>query len=405
MAVNLSEPEKVYSIKGINLATAAAGIRYQDRHDLVLIEINENASVAGVFTKNKFCAAPVKLAKEYLSKTTPRFFIINAGNANAGTGKSGLDAAIETTQLVSQEMSVLPTQVIPFSTGVIGELINVDKIKTQLHTLHNSLSDDKWLEAAKAIMTTDTVSKAISEKVTVRNQTIHITGICKGSGMIQPNMATMLAYIATDLAIEKETLQSILSESVEHSFNAITVDSDTSTNDSCMLIATGAANLEFAELDKAEQHEYLAVLNRVMQKLAQSIIRDGEGVSKFVTIKIMQASDFNQAKLVAYSVANSPLVKTALSASDPNWGRIMAAVGKCEDDNLDLSKANLLINSVQVVSDGGLDKNYTEKAGKLAMSEAEIEIMIDLNLGDSHFTVWTTDLTHEYISINADYRS
>ncbi len=405
MAVNLSEPEKVYSIKGINLATAAAGIRYLDRHDLVLIEISENASVAGVFTKNKFCAAPVQLAKEYLSKTTPRYFIINAGNANAGTGKSGLDAAIEITQLVSQEMSVLPTQVIPFSTGVIGELLNVDKIKTQLHTLHNSLSADKWLEAAKAIMTTDTVSKAISEKVIVHNQTIHITGICKGSGMIQPNMATMLAYIATDLAIDKETLQSILSESVEHSFNAITVDSDTSTNDSCMLIATGAANLEFAELDKAEQHEYLVMLNRVMQKLAQSIIRDGEGVSKFVTIKIMQASDFNQAKLVAYSVANSPLVKTALSASDPNWGRIMAAVGKCEDDNLDLSKANLLINSVQVVSDGGLDKNYTEKAGKLAMSEDEIEIMIDLNLGDSHYTVWTTDLTHEYISINADYRS
>ena len=405
MAVNLSEPVEVYSIDGVKLATASAGIRYQDRDDLVLIEIDKKSNVAAVFTSNKFRAAPVNLSIKHLEQSSPRYLIINAGNANAGTGQLGIDAARRTTQLVSEQMNVSPNQVLPFSTGVIGEVLDVDKIKQQLPTLTDSLSAQNWLIAAKAIMTTDTVSKAVSEKINLQGKDIHITGISKGSGMIQPNMATMLAYIATDLGIQKQTLNDVIKTTVDQSFNAITVDSDTSTNDSCVLIATGCSQLDYVDLSANEKNQFLAALTRVMQKLAQAIIRDGEGASKFVQVKIESASDFELAKKVAYSVANSPLVKTALSASDPNWGRIMAAAGKCEDQALDLSQASLVINKVKIMGQGELDPNYTEEAGKSAMQDDEIEIVIQLNQGTSMHTVWTTDLTHEYISINADYRS
>jgi len=405
MTVNLVEPTEVYPIRGIRLASASAGIRYQGRDDLVLIQLDTQSETAAVFTKNKFCAAPVRLCKEHLSEASPKYLIINAGNANAGTGQPGMDAAMAMTQSVSQLMGVQPNEVLPFSTGVIGEVLDTDKIKQQLPKLKSELCEQNWLSAAKAIMTTDTVPKAFSEKITVSNQDIYITGISKGSGMIQPNMATMLAYIATDLAIEKQELQRILTASVDLSFNAITVDSDTSTNDSCVLIATGQSQLNYDSLTANQQKQFCDALNRIMQLLAQAIVRDGEGASKFVEVKVESASNIEQAKKVAYSVANSPLVKTAFSASDPNWGRIMAAAGKCDDEELDLTQASLHINGVEVMSAGELALTYSEEIGKQAMLHDEIEVLIQIHKGSAQHLVWTTDLTHEYITINADYRS
>jgi glutamate N-acetyltransferase/amino-acid N-acetyltransferase len=405
MAVKLTEPTHVHSIKGVRLATASAGIRYAGRDDVVLIEIAEQSNVAAVFTQNKFCAAPVTLSVNHLKHDTPRYLIINAGNANAGTGQLGMDAAIATTNAVAKHMNVTPQQVLPFSTGVIGEVLDVSKIENQLSLLSGNLSEDHWLMAAKAIMTTDTVAKAYSKKINIGGNEISVTGIAKGSGMIQPNMATMLSYVATDLAISKKALQQLLSQAADQSFNAITVDSDTSTNDACVLIATGKAQVSYVALTADEQTQFKHALCWVMLMLAQAIVRDGEGATKFVAVCVEQASHIKQAKMVAYSVANSPLVKTALSASDPNWGRIMAAAGKCCDDDLQLSQASLSINGVSVMVRGELAASYTEQAGKQAMQAEEIEINIQLNLGVVQHTVWTTDLTHEYVSINADYRS
>lgn len=405
MAVNLTEPTQVHAVEGVRLATASAGIRYIGRDDLVLIEIAQDSSVAAVFTQNKFCAAPVTISADHINKKTPRYLIINAGNANAGTGQLGVNAAIETAQEVAKHYNVAQEQVLPFSTGVIGEVLDASKIANQLTCLSENLSSDNWLLAAKAIMTTDTVSKAYSKKISVAGKFVHVTGIAKGSGMIQPNMATMLSYVATDLAISKQTLQKLLSEATEQSFNAITVDSDTSTNDACVLIATGKSEVKYEEISQEEKSQFQQALIWIMQMLAQAIVRDGEGATKFVTVFIDKASQQQQAKSVAYSVANSPLVKTALSASDPNWGRIMAAVGKCDDQDLQLSQASLFINNVPVMEKGELATSYTEQAGKQAMQSEEIEIKVQLNLGQAKHTVWTTDLTHEYVSINADYRS
>ena len=405
MAVGLDEPAEVYNIEGVRLSVASAGIRYKDRNDITLIEVSDHSTVAAVFTQNKFRAAPVDLACKHLQAATPRYLIINAGNANAGTGQPGVDAAVQTTLAVAKQTNVNSEQVLPFSTGVIGEILDVEKIESQLPLLIKDLSESHWLQAAKAIMTTDTVSKAYSKKIQIGGSNIHITGIAKGSGMIQPNMATMLSYIATDLAIQQESLQSILVSSTDKSFNSITVDSDTSTNDACVLIATGKSSVKYENLTDAEQSDFANALCRVMQMLAQSIVRDGEGASKFVTIKITQAMNAEQAKLVAYSVANSPLVKTALAASDPNWGRIMAAAGKCNDEQLQLAHANLLINDISVMEKGEIATTYSEDAGKKAMASDEIVISIELGLGNAESTVWTTDLTHEYIRINAEYRS
>lgn len=405
MAVNLIEPNEAYPVKGVKLAAASAGIRYQGRDDLVLFELNEEAQTAAVFTKNKFCAAPVELCKKHLQEAAPRYLIINAGNANAGTGQLGIDAALSSSRFVSDQMNVVVNQVLPFSTGVIGEVLDADKISSKLPALKSNLSENNWLSAAKAIMTTDTVSKVSSQKITLANKDVIITGICKGSGMIQPNMATMLAYIATDLEVTKEDLKSLLAESVDQSFNSITVDSDTSTNDSCVLIATGKSGLKYDTLTPLDKKQFCQTLLLVMQQLAQAIVRDGEGASKFVTVTVKSAHSVGLAKKVAFSIANSPLVKTALSASDPNWGRIMAAAGKLDDEMLDLSKASLYINNVEVMCEGELASNYTEETGKQAMSQNEIQIDIELNQGNFQNTVWTTDLTHEYISINADYRS
>ena len=405
MPVGLKEPVNVECVNGIRLAATAAGIRYQNRNDLVLIELSEQTQLAAVFTRNKFRAAPVTLAIQNLSKAKPRYLIINAGNANAGTGKRGYDGAVKTTQAISSATNVRSDQVLTFSTGVIGELLDANKIVAKIPELIEKLSPDNWIDAAHAIMTTDTVAKAHSVSIDIGGKRVAITGIAKGAGMIQPNMATMLSYIATDLELSQAVLQQLLTECVDSSFNSITVDSDTSTNDACVLMSTGASSTRFDSLDEGEQNKFKSSLQMVMQGLAQAIIRDGEGVSKFVTINIRQAHNYQQAKNVAFSVANSPLVKTAIAACDPNWGRILAAVGKVVDEDLDLSKASMDINGTSIWNKGCLASSYSEELGIQAMIPEEITINIYLGLGSANKTVWTTDLTQEYVRINAEYRT
>lgn len=405
MSVGLIAPESVHEIDGVRLATTAAGVRYQGRDDVALIEIAPESNVAAVFTQNKFCAAPVLVAKHHLLESNTRYLIVNAGNANAGTGRKGVDAAKRVSQCVAEVTAVAIEQVLPFSTGVIGEALDADKICKFVPDLVRDLSADGWIPAARAIMTTDTIAKATSQQVAAADQMFHITGIAKGSGMIQPNMATMLAYVATDLAIEKNTLHELLVRTTEQSFNAITVDGDTSTNDACVLIATGRCGLKYEQLSAQEQQRFEQGLTDVMQTLAQAIIRDGEGASKFVCIHVSDAATEQQAKVVALSVANSPLVKTALAASDPNWGRIMAAVGYAQDSALELNACRLRINDVPVWENGMLASEYNEEKGKAAMTPADINIEISLGLGSAEKSVWTTDLTHEYIRINAEYRT
>lgn len=405
MAVQFTKHNTIHAIAGLRLASLAAGIRYQNRDDLVLIELMDGVSLAAVFTKNNFRAAPVELAIHNLTKADPRYLIINSGNANAGLGALGMQVALATTQAVAAITDVRSEQVLPFSTGVIGEPMDVNRIVTKLPDLYSQLDANNWNAAASAIMTTDTTSKLFSKKISLQGRSIHITGMAKGSGMIQPNMATMLAYIATDLSINKDQLDAILKHTVEDTFNSITVDSDTSTNDACVLIATGSSKLDFDQLDKQQQNDILQAINEIMLLLAQSIVCDGEGASKFATIQVKNAHSYQQAKTVAFSIANSPLVKTALAASDANWGRIMAAAGKADDDMLDMRNVDLTINDVAILQASQLSETYTEQAGSEAMQAERITIVLDLNLGAHEKTVWTTDLTHEYVRINAEYRS
>ena len=405
MPVGLIQHEIIHNIAGVRLATAAAGIRYQNRDDCVLIEIAEHSSVAAVFTKNAFRAAPVDLAASNISICSPRYLIINAGNANAGVGDAGMVAALQTTQAIADATLVEAQQVCPFSTGVIGERLDTDKIIQKIPELLLQLDDNGWRQAAAAIMTTDTQEKIYSKNLQLQGKSVSITGMAKGSGMIQPNMATMLSYIATDCAIAPEQLNTLLVDAVATSFNAITVDSDTSTNDACVLIATGQSQVELAKLSCSECDEFMQALNEIMCLLAQSIVRDGEGASKFVTVQIQGADNPQQAKAIAFSIANSPLVKTACAASDANWGRIMMAAGKVDDDSLDLSVASLKINNVEILQAAQLLDSYTDALGMQAMADDEITIQLDLHRGSCAHTVWTTDLTDEYIRINAEYRS
>ena len=405
MSVGLKEPSQLQGIEGVRLATASAGIRYQGREDVALIEIAPSAHVAAIFTQNKFCAAPVNLAVERLTKSTPRYLLINSGNANAGTGEAGMNAAVQTTSCLADTANVPKEQILPFSTGVIGEVLDADKICSQIPYLLNNLSADHWLAAAQAIMTTDTVAKGVSKSIEIAGKPICISGIAKGSGMIKPNMATMLAYIASDIKMNDVALQNLLEQCAEQSFNAITVDGDTSTNDACVLIATGKSNVEYEQLDANDKNRVDKTILQVMQFLAHSIVRDGEGASKFIQVHVCNAATLMQAKTVAFSVAHSPLVKTALAASDPNWGRIMAAIGYAQDNNLELSQVSLTINGVDVWRKGELAPGYSEEAGKSAMVSDEIAIEISLGLGSVEKTIWTTDLTHEYVRINAEYRS
>lgn len=407
MAVgNIAPPETIYEIDGVTLSATAAGVRYKDRDDLVLIKLNESATTAVVTTKNAFCAAPVRVLREHFAKANPRYLVINTGNANAGTGADGLRRAQAICNAVADKSGVAVDTVLPFSTGVIGEPLNSDAIINGLDNALTNLAPDNWLAAANGIRTTDTVPKVDSRQVNVADTTYHITGISKGSGMIRPNMATMLGYVATDANVAADVLQEMLNAINEQSFNRITVDGDTSTNDCCVLIATGKACDEV--IDSPDHPHYSALfeaLKAVFIRLAQLIVRDGEGATKFITVKITGGKTTSECCDVAYAVAHSPLVKTAFFASDANWGRILAAVGYAGIEDLDTEQVNVSLNEVLICQNGMVAPNYTEAAGSAVMSRPEITIHIALARGSASDTVYTCDLSYDYVKINADYRS
>ena len=393
------------AVPGIRLSVTAAGIRYQGRDDLVLVEMAEGSSVAAVFTRNAFCAAPVTVAREHLAKDPARYLLINAGNANAGTGVPGLRAARETCRLLAGMAGCSPNQVLPFSTGVIGEDLPVDPFAQAIPGLLSALREDAWPQAAAAIMTTDTVAKLATRTVALSGGTVTVTGIAKGSGMIRPDMATMLAYVATDAAVPQALLQALLQHAVDRSFNRITVDGDTSTNDACVLMASGAARLGIDSRDSDDGQALAAGIDAVCAELAEMIVRDGEGATKLVRLCVESAASEAEADAVAYTVAHSPLVKTALFASDPNWGRVLAAVGRAGVDGLDVERIRIWLGDVCIVSGGGRDPGYTEQAGQAVMDRPEITIRIDLDRGDMRTEVLTCDLSYDYVKINAEYRS
>ena len=388
------------SIAGIRAGIASAGIKKAGHRDLVVFELGERSQVAAVFTRNVFCAAPVKVARDHLAAGVPRYLLINTGNANAGTGEHGLVAANACCEALAREAGVSAQQVLPYSTGVIGEPLPVERIDAALGAALADLAPDHWQQAATGIMTTDTRPKGATRTLQINGQSITINGIVKGSGMICPNMATMLVFIATDAAIEQAALAAMLRKGADLSFNRITVDSDTSTNDACTMVATG----EGAVVAGDDLEAFAAVLDDLMLELAQAVIRDGEGATKFVAIEVADAQSEEEALKIAYSVAHSPLVKTALSASDANWGRVLMAIGKAGVD-LDVALTTLTINGVLIAQYGERAPGYSEEAGSRAMSEEDIVIRITLGRGDQAATVWTSDLSHEYVTINAEYRT
>ena len=391
-------------ISGVRLSALASGIRYKDRLDLVLIEVPEQATLAGVFTRNAFCAAPVKIAREHLAAAKTRYFLINTGNANAGTGAEGEKVALQCCQWLADAAGVQAEQVLPFSTGVIGEALPADKIHAAIPELYAALSPDSWLPAATGIMTTDTHPKFRTRSLQLAGQDCRISGIAKGAGMIKPNMATMLAFVFSDICVELATLQGQLEDMVSQSFNRITVDGDTSTNDACMLVASGKG-VVFDELEAADQESYLAAVRDIFQELATDLIRDAEGGTKFITIKVTGGGNEQECLAVAYALAESPLVKTALFASDPNWGRILAAVGRAEVEHLDLSGVSIRLGKLSLIENGELSASYSESLGKQQVDQTDIEISVELSRGSYTETVWTSDLSHDYIRINAEYRT
>ena len=391
-------------IPGIKLSALASGIRYEDRLDLVLIEIPEEASLAGVFTRNAFCAPPVKIAREHLADADTRYFLINTGNANAGTGAEGEKMALRCCQWLAEAAGVRATQVLPFSTGVIGEALPADKIHAAIPELYAGLSPDNWIPAATGIMTTDTHPKFRTRLLKLAGQDFRISGIAKGAGMIKPNMATMLAFVFSDIRVELATLERQLEDVVSQSFNRITVDGDTSTNDACMLVASGKG-IVFEELQAADQELYLAAVRELFQELAKDLIRDAEGGTKFITVNVTGGRNEQECLAVAYALAESPLVKTALFASDPNWGRILAAVGRAEVENLDVSGVSIRLGKLSLIENGELSASYSERQGKKQVDKTDIEISVELGRGGHAETVWTSDLSHDYVRINAEYRS
>lgn len=405
MAISLYAPTTLLPISGVKISTAAAGIKYSDRDDLVLFELSEDAKTAVVLTKNQFCAAPVEITRMHLAASRAKYLLINSGNANAGLGKQGIVNAKQTCELLASETNCNVAEVLPFSTGVIGEKLPVEKITQKIPVLLRQLNENQWLAAANAIMTTDTVAKGYSKQLTLGGEAISITGIAKGSGMIRPDMATMLAYVATDLEIEDEALNMMLAKAVDQSFHCITVDGDTSTNDAAVLIATGHSKIKFNGLSKQERIKFEASLIEIFVKLAQAIIRDGEGVTKFITVSVEQAKAEAMAKDIAFAIANSPLVKTAAFASDPNWGRILAAAGRATKETIEVSKISLYINDLKVIEDGEVANGYGEENGQKEMQNDEIRFRLLLSEGDSAATVWTTDLSYDYVKINAEYRT
>ncbi len=405
MAVGLSEPENLLPVAGVELAAISAGIKANQQDDLVLLKLEQGSCCAAVFTRNAFCAAPVIIAREHLKLASPRALLINSGNANAGTGEQGLEDARQSCALVAEVIGCEPQEVLPFSTGVIGENLPMQKLQSGIARLPGKLGADNWLLAARGIMTTDTLAKAVSSTVTVDATEVTITGIAKGAGMIRPDMATMLAFISTDATVEPDWLQQCLHAAVKISFNCITVDGDTSTNDACILTATGASGSRMLAGECDDSKQFVQVLTDVCTRLAQAIVRDGEGASKFVTIIVDSAADEAEARRVAYTIAHSPLVKTALFASDPNWGRILAAVGRAALDDLDIDTIRIFLDDVCIVSNGGRDAAYQEDMGQQVMSQDEITIRVELNRGEQQATVWTSDLSYDYVKINAEYRT
>lgn len=404
MAVGYNKLPELLPISGIRLGTTSAGIKKPGRHDLVVVELAEGASTASVFTRNAFCAAPVIVAKQHLAQTSSRYFLINTGNANAGTGQPGLEAAQHCCRSLASLTGRDESEVLPFSTGVIGEPLPVNKIEAALPAALSTLDINGWELAAHGILTTDTVAKGCSRQIAIQGQTVTVTGIAKGSGMIRPDMATMLAYIATDATVDDGLLQQMLNQAVTTSFNRITVDGDTSTNDACMLVATGASGVTVNA--GSEACEALSdVIRDVCEQLAQLMIRDGEGATKFISIEVQGGRDDAECEQVAYTIAHSPLVKTAFFASDPNWGRILAAVGRAGVDALDLNGVTIHLGDVCIVENGGRAVDYEEARGQAVMDKDEITVQVNLGRGSSAVRLWTSDLSYDYIKINAEYRT
>ena len=406
MAVGLTELPKLLPVEGIRLSAVNAGIKQTERADVVLVELAKGTRAAAVFTQNAFCAAPVIVARQHLESDNPQLLLINSGNANAGTGDAGLADARLCCDGIAAAANCQSIQVLPFSTGVIGEPLPVAKIQAQFVSLVDMLSVDSWAEAAHGIMTTDTVAKGLSRQIDIDGQKITVTGIAKGAGMIRPDMATLLAYIATDAVVSQALLQHCLESAVSSSFNSITIDGDTSTNDACVLMATGKSALpEITDITSEEYTLLEKAVREVCEYLAASIIRDGEGSTKFVTIEVSEGQSEAECREVAYTVAQSPLVKTALFASDPNWGRILAAVGRAGLANLDVNLISIYLGEVCIVHQGGRAAEYTESAGVDVMADDEITIRINLGRGDAQARIWTNDLSYDYVRINAEYRT
>ena len=407
MAVNLAPPDaaSLLAIPGVDLGVAMAGIKKPNRKDLLVMRLAPGASVAGLFTQNRFCAAPVVLARERIDNEV-RALVVNTGNANAGTGEDGLARARSTCAALAARLGCAPAQVLPFSTGVIMETLPHERIEAALPAAIADARADGWAVAAEAIMTTDTVPKAASARLQIGGKAVAVTGISKGAGMIRPNMATMLGFVATDASLTPALVQQLVREAADESFNRITIDGDTSTNDSFVLIATGrAGNATIDSLDNADGRALREAVFDVSRRLAQAIVRDGEGATKFITIRVEGGASVAECRQVAYAIGHSPLVKTAFFASDPNLGRILAAVGYAGIADLDQTRIDLFLDDVHVVQGGGRRPSYREEDGQRVMKKSEITVRVVLGRGPAADTVWTCDFSHDYVSINADYRS
>jgi glutamate N-acetyltransferase/amino-acid N-acetyltransferase len=408
MAVNLSVPQAgdLHPVPGVRIGVAEAGIRKANRKDLTVVLIDEGASVSGVFTRNRFCAAPVQVCREHLQRGDIRAMVINTGNANAGTGEDGLVRARSTCVALARHLNLAPEQVLPFSTGVIMESLPVDRIEAGLPAAIADAKAGHWLRAAEGIMTTDTLPKAYSTQLRIDGATVSITGISKGAGMIRPNMATMLGFMATDAKVAPGLMQQLARELADGSFNRVTVDGDTSTNDSFVVIATNkAAHAEITSLSSPAGQALKSAMTEVARQLAQAIVRDGEGATKFITVRVEGGKTTEECLKVAYAISHSPLVKTAFFASDPNLGRILAAVGYAGIEDLDQAGIDLYLDDVHVAVKGGRNPAYREEDGQRVMKQSEITVRVVLGRGSVADTVWTCDFSHDYVTINADYRS
>ena len=409
MPVNLPalDPAALHPVRGVRIGVAEAGIRKANRKDLTVFLLDEGTSVAGVFTQNRFCAAPVQVCREHLQAGAQiRALVINTGNANAGTGADGLQRTRATCEALAQHLGLAPQQVLPFSTGVILETLPVDRLIAGLPAALADAQPAHWARAAEGIMTTDTVPKAFSQRIEIDGVAVNITGVSKGAGMIRPNMATMLGYLATDAAIDPALLPELARELADGSFNRISIDGDTSTNDSFIVLATHqAGNAPISDWNSASGQQLKAALMHAAQQLAQAIVRDGEGATKFITVRVEGGRTSAECRQVAYAIAHSPLVKTAFYASDPNLGRILAAVGYAGITDLDQTQIELYLDDVHVATQGGRNPSYREEDGQRVMRQSEITVRVLLGRGQACDTVWTCDLSHDYVSINADYRS